>query len=172
MTCGGGSSFRGFLPKGTIIPKYLTISENAAFQIMEASYFRKAISVFVNKIGTLDLSYNQCLRSQANSVIGILSEDDAKAQCCGRVINFICMKKFLTSRSGVPRNTMEKYNDVHFKFWNDLSISNYPKNCGARSNQSIAYCHSGISKVTWNITLQIAVILSLYLFVFGKIQLL
>lgn len=147
-------------------------TENVANQIMEASYFRNAISACVHKIGTFDSDYNKCLKYEAKFVIGIFSENDAKAQCCGRVINFICMKKILTSRCGVPEKAVKMYNDVHFKYWNDLSISNYPNNCNVGSNESIAYCRNGVSKVTWNITLQIAVILSLYLLVFGKIQLL
>lgn len=86
--------------------------------------------------------YMQCLETEVGKMHGIENGTEPKAQCCGRVVSYICMKKFLTSKCGVSKEEVESHDDEHFNFWNDLNVPNFPGHCKGGKQKSIDYCHS------------------------------
>ena len=137
-------------------------------QKMDANNFNNTILYCINLIGKDDPDYKGCLHDESMKVKGVHNDDEPKAQCCGRVVNYICMKKFLTLRCGVPKTQVEKNDDVHFKFWNDLNVPGYPRRCSGGIKDSIKYCHNGVEKVTKNVIIQFACTF-IVLLVFGKL---
>ena len=113
--------------------------------------------------------YIGCLEEEAELLKGMSSPSDPKISCCSRVMNLKCMKKYLTSDCGVTREEVERNNEEHFKFWNEADVEGYPHLCSQGSEESIRYCHSGTSKVTWSLMLQFAVILACFFLFFGKL---
>ena len=145
----------------------VNIQLDVTAQKMDANNFNNTILYCINLIRINDLDYNRCLRDESSKVKEIHNENEPKAQCCGRVVNYICMKKFLTSRCGVPKTQVDENDDVHFKFWNNLNIPGYPNRCSGGTKDSIKYCHNGVEKVSFNVILQLANIF-IVLLVFGK----
>lgn len=110
----------------------------------------------------------QCLEDESQLLKGISSPSDPKISCCTRVMNFKCMRKFLTSQCHVSREEVERNSEQHYNFWNEFDVDGYSTRCSQTSHEAaIRYCSSGVSKVTWNITLYLAVF-ALYFLVFGK----
>lgn len=129
---------------------------------------------FISKLGhcilkvTNSPDFIQCLDDESHMLKGISSPSDPKISCCTRVMNFKCMRKFLTSQCHVSREEVERNSEQHFNFWNEADVNGYPTQCTQSGYEAtIRYCSSGVSKITWNVTLYLAVF-AFYLLVFGK----
>jgi len=67
------------------------------------------------------------------------------------------MKKFLTNQCHVSRE-VKRNSEQHYNFWNEFDVDDYPTQCTQGSHEAaIRYCFSGVSKVTWNVNLYLAV---------------
>ena len=143
------------------------LSENMAGQTINHDFKEKIRNCAKNIYLTTD--YSECLKDQGLKLKGVYGDSDPKAHCCSRVINYICMKTFLTStKCGVPKAQVDSHDNEHFQIWNQIQNPKYPGHCSVDSEESISYCHSGKSKVTWSIILHLAGIVTVYLLVFGK----
>ena len=81
----------------------------------------------LDKIGYNNPDYIQCLIDESSK----LKDDNIneKGECCDRVLNYECMKKFLTSECGVSKQEVDSHDEEHFAFWNHLNIPEVPHNC-------------------------------------------
>ena len=113
--------------------------------------------------------FRQCLKDEgakAHIVIdppNVPNPSDPKVKCCYRVVLYECTKKFLTPMCNVSKEEVDSHDDEHFHFWNDADVK-ITGNCTGNREQSIAYCN-GFSKITFNLILQIASILALFIIV-------
>lgn len=135
---------------------------------MSEDLFLQKFKECINKIGTNDNDYNNCLKDETSKMGLSHPYVDKKSQCCSRLVNYNCMKKSLISKYGVSKENVQKYDQTHFNYWNGAPFPGVPGKCYGEAQDSIKYCN-GISKVTWNNTIQLAGIFTLYLLVFGKI---
>ena len=103
--------------------------------------FRTKIISCATKVANTN-DYMQCIRTEAEKVHGIKNSTEPKVQCCVRVINYICMKTFLTSKCSVSKEEVESHDDEHFNFWNDLNVPDVHGHCKSGKQKSIDYCHS------------------------------
>ena len=122
--------------------------------------FESTIKNCIVKVGFDDAEYLNCYYELSNKT-GILHPNDTlfvnKTSCCNRMVKFQCWKQLLTSRCEVPKDQVEKNDDVHFKYWNNLDDEETPEKCKFDKERSLEYCrlNSGAS-VTWNIALLLA----------------
>ena len=65
--------------------------------------------------------YDQCINEL---LLKIRTKDP---YCCKRVVLYKCLKRCLTSKSGVSNKEVEK-NDVNFNYWN-AKIKSLPRKC-------------------------------------------
>ena len=148
----------------------------------------KLLSCIVKEANAND--YKQCLKDEAAKVHGITGPSDPKAQCCARVVNYECMKTFLTSACGMSKEEVDSHDDEHFNFWNDFDIPQVPGHCSGGRKDSENYCFSNSvgsstetvtipqtkatttvpggssSALLYSISLQVTVLFLLYLFAF------
>ena len=64
----------------------------------------------------------------------------SNAWFCARVINYKCFKTLLTTKCGMPKEEVEKNDETHFNFWNDLEVPDIPGKCNGNSQDSIKHC--------------------------------
>lgn len=105
-----------------------------------------------NKIGLNNSDYNGCLNDETLKMGWNNTED--KSSCCIRVVNYICMKESLTSECGVSQENVQKYDEIHFNYWNE-KLPEITGECNGAVQESIEYCNV-VSKITWNLTLLLA----------------
>lgn len=127
--------------------------------------FLSKIQNCVTQIGTNDNDYNKCLSDEASKMSLNHPYFDSKSQCCSRLVNYNCMKESLISKCSVSEEDVQKFDDVHFNYWNTIGIVGAPNNCKDGAQESIKYC-SSVSKITWSNTIQLTVTFILYLLAF------
>lgn len=123
----------------------------------------------ITKIGgASNPEYQQCLKEQAKKLKDVKPDpNDPKLQCCIRVMNYECMKIFLSSKCGMSQDQVDQHDDENYKFWNDLNDTTFPHHCKGNRQQSLAYCNR-FNKITLSLTLQLASILIVSWLVFSK----
>ena len=109
--------------------------------------FLTKVQICIGKIAQTDY-YTQCLKDEAAKLKGINGTSDPKLGCCARVINYICLKSFLTPKCNVTKEEVESHDEEHFNFWNDLEVPNLPNHCSGGKQKSVDYCHSDNSVLT------------------------
>ena len=105
-----------------------------------------------NKTGLNDSHYNDCLNNETLKMGW--NNTEGKSSCCIRVVNYICMKESLTSKCGVSKEDVQKYDKIHFNYWNK-QLPEITGECNGAVQESIEYCN-GVSKIIWNLTLLLA----------------
>lgn len=112
------------------------------------------------------LSFYNVKKDERVKLKGITSESHPKLFCCFRLVNYICMKTFLTSKWNVSKEVDKNDN---FYYWNQLNKpGQMVSSCIGGSKYSVYYCHNGVKKMTINLILQFIGISKLYVVVFGK----
>ena len=115
-------------------------NRSGIISILDDDFKTKLMSCIVKEAQASD--YKQCLENEAVKIRGISGPSDPKLQCCARVANYECMKKFLTSACGVSKEEVDSHDDEHFNFWNDFEIPQYPHHCSGGRSYSENYCFS------------------------------
>ena len=137
-----------------------SISDRKKSTTQTQNDFESTIKNCIERVGSGDAEYLNCYYELINKT-GILHPNDTlfvnKTSCCNRMVKFQCWKKLLTLRCEVPKDKVEKNDDVHFEYWNNLDDEETPEKCKFDKERSLEYCrlNSGAS-VTWNIALLLA----------------
>ena len=138
--------------------------------------------------GASNPEYQQCLKEQAKKLKDVKPDpNDPKLQCCIRVMNYECMKYFLTMFCEVPKEEVDQNLDVLFNYLNNVNVPGYPNHCSGSRQESFNYCFSTDANpsttksittpkttdssdsslaLACNIPLQLTVLFVLYLFCF------
>lgn len=148
--------------------------------------FESKIKDCIKSIPEDDPGYHQCLSDESDKLKGISSKYDPKLQCCARMMNYSCMKYFLTMFCEVPKEQVDQNLDALFNYLNNVNVPGYPNHCNGNRQESLNYCFStdanpstiksittpktdstdSSSALICNIPLQLTVLLVLYLFYF------
>ena len=115
------------------------MTENSVLKVTDDNFINE-LKNCIDKTYKKDYHYKQCQRDQAIKMKEVSGEDDPKALCCTRVINYICMKKFLTSKCSVNNIEVERHDEQHFNYWNNITGHN---ECNGNPTESVIYCHNG-----------------------------
>lgn len=121
------------------------------------------------KLNPLDADVFTCL-SENQCKIGV--EDLA---CCIRVVQYKCMKIWLTTKCNLTQEFVQKNDEQHFNLWKNMYLG-FKGNCTQNSTESLKHCNlademSDVDEISnhklkWSITLQLTVITC---FVFASI---
>lgn len=133
----------------------------------------KSVDEMTSKEDSFDSVVEQC-KKKVNwiepDVFACLSENYYKIgtediPCCIRVAQYKCMKTFLTTKCNVTKEEVEKNDEDHFNYWNNLDMA-YKGNCTGNSEESLQHCNlnNGMSLITWSFTLQLVSLFTLYSF--------
>lgn len=141
------------------------IESNDAIKTQDDEFTNK-VKACNTKIGVNDKDYLQCLYDEAQGLNDPF--DHSKTSCCSRVLNYECMKILMTPKCGFSKEEIQSHDEELFNYWNDFNDPQYPGNCKGNRTESLTYCN-GFSKITVSLTLQIASVFILSLFVFSKI---
>ena len=102
-------------------------------------------------IGNYNDEYMLCFQTEGAKIDGIYNSSEPKAQCCARVVLYICTKPFLTSKCNMTKEEVESHDEEHFNIWNNLNVTEYPLHCSGGRQKSIDFCYSDNSNTNFEL---------------------
>ena len=97
--------------------------------------FEYVLQNCISSISPNDTDYYHCTEDQFNKTGG------KDFDCCARVVIFKCMRNLLTTECGVSAEYVRANDAAHFNFWNNLEISDLPRNCIGDREWSLRHCN-------------------------------
>ena len=83
----------------------------------------------------MDPDYYKCVYALAMKINYI------DLQCCaGRLINFKCFRTFLTTKCGISKEEVERNDDQHYDYWNNLKIFYLSGKCSGGRQEALEHC--------------------------------
>ena len=70
--------------------------------------------------------------------MSIIGWSDPKVECCSRMINYECIKIFLTWACDVSKE-VDSHDDDDFQFWSHVNIHGQPYHCSGGRQDSEDY---------------------------------